>query len=155
MHAEMQCIRKASSMLSSWRLSECTLYTTLEPCAMCMGAIQASRVKRLVFGAKDIRMGACGSWVDLVNSAKDATEKKDTIIATTLLNIKGHPFHHVNVVGGVKEDECGTLLKRFFVLRRAEGADSKKKKMSKHVSVAVVADGVEDLNDFVERGSVV
>jgi tRNA(adenine34) deaminase len=101
-HAEISCIRKAALIKKNWRLSDCTLYSTLEPCPMCMGAIQASRIKRVVFGAPDIRMGACGSWINLIDSK--------------------HPFHDVEVVGGLLEEESSTLLKRFFQMRRREAA---------------------------------
>ena len=101
-HAEISCIRKVAQMKNNWRLSDCTLYSTLEPCPMCMGAVQASRIKRVVFGAPDIRMGACGSWINLIDSK--------------------HPFHDVEVVGGLLEEESSTLLKRFFQMRRREAA---------------------------------
>ena len=104
-HAEISCIRKVAQMKKNWRLSECTLYSTLEPCPMCMGAIQASRIKKLVYGAPDLRMGACGSWVNLVDAK--------------------HPFHDVEVVGGLLHQESSTLLKRFFQMRRREAASQK------------------------------
>jgi tRNA(adenine34) deaminase len=100
-HAEILCIRAAAEIEGSWRLVNYTLYTTLEPCPMCMGAIQQSRIKTLVYGAKDFRLGAAGSWIDLVHKNK-------------------HPFHDMNVVGGVLEDESSSLLKRFFLIRRRE-----------------------------------
>lgn len=99
MHAEIDCIRKVSSLLGNWRLIDCTLYSTLEPCPMCLSAIQGSRIKRVVYGAKDIRLGACGSHVNLIDS---------------------HPFHVVEVTGGVREAESSILLRRFFQLRRRE-----------------------------------
>lgn len=101
-HAEITCIRKAALIKKNWRLSDCTLYSTLEPCPMCMGAIQASRIKKVVYGAPDVRMGACGSWINLIESK--------------------HPFHDVEVVGGLLEEESSTLLKRFFQMRRREAA---------------------------------
>lgn len=105
-HAEMLAIQKATRVNDNWRLSNCTLYTTLEPCPMCMGAIQSSRIQRVVYGTKDPRMGACGSWVDLVHDNK-------------------HPFHQVTVTAGVCEYECSDILKRFFRWRRKENADQK------------------------------
>ncbi|PCI94271.1 tRNA-specific adenosine deaminase [Candidatus Aerophobetes bacterium] len=99
-HAEMLCIKKASQMLGSWRLLGTTLYTTLEPCSMCYGAIMLSRVKRVVFAAKDIRHGACGSWVDL------SKEK--------------HPTHVLEINSGLYEDEASSLMKEFFQKRRHE-----------------------------------
>jgi tRNA(adenine34) deaminase len=99
-HAEIDCLRKASSLRDNWRLNDCTLYTTLEPCTMCFGAIQHFRVKRVVFGAKDLRLGACGSLVDLISIR--------------------HPFHQVSVTGGILEDESTILLRRFFQSLRSE-----------------------------------
>lgn len=99
-HAEVQCLRAAAELNGNWRLSNCTLYSTLEPCVMCMGAIQAFRIKRVVFGAPDIRLGALGSWINL---AED-----------------NHPFHNVEISRGVLEGESTTLLKRFFQMRRRE-----------------------------------
>lgn len=99
-HAEISCIRKAAEMRNNWRLHDCTLYTTLEPCPMCMGAIQASRIKRVVYAAPDIRMGACGSWINLLEAK--------------------HPFHDVEVAGGMLQEESSILMKRFFQMRRRE-----------------------------------
>ncbi|GIL04555.1 MAG: hypothetical protein AMXMBFR72_06490 [Betaproteobacteria bacterium] len=97
-HAEIQAIRAAAEMLGNYRLSHCELYVTLEPCAMCAGAIQHARIRRVVFGANDPKTGACGSVVDLFAEAK--------------LN------HHATVRAGVLADECGALLSRFFAERR-------------------------------------
>ena len=97
-HAEILAIGAASNALHSWRLNECTLYVTLEPCAMCAGAIVLARVGRLVFGARDPKAGACGSVLDVVRQPK--------------LN------HHPEIVEGVKAEECGALLKEFFVKKR-------------------------------------
>lgn len=103
-HAEMSVLKKASAVLGNWRLQGCTLYTTLEPCAMCMGAAQGFRVRRLVYGAADHRLGACGSWVNLAD--------------------KSHPFCEVAVTGGVLAAESSILLRRFFQLRRREAASA-------------------------------
>lgn len=101
-HAEIECLRRGASVLGNWRLQECTLYTTLEPCVMCFAAIQSFRVKRVVFGARDHRLGACGSLIDLQSAAR-------------------HPFHpQVEVEGGVMAEESKVLLKRFFQNRRSE-----------------------------------
>ncbi len=97
-HAEIQAMRAAAKTLGNYRLVDCTLYVTLEPCAMCTGAIQHARIARLVFGASDPKTGACGSVIDLM------AEKK--------LN------HHTEVTGGLLADECGTMLSRFFAGRR-------------------------------------
>lgn len=99
-HAELLCIKKASEALGNWRLNGVTLYTTLEPCSMCFGAIMLSRIKRVVFAAKDLRHGACGSWVDL------SKEK--------------HPTHSIEINSGLYEDEASMLLKKFFRKRRDE-----------------------------------
>ena len=99
-HAEIECLRKATKLRNNWRLPDCTLYSTLEPCPMCLGAIQASRIKRVVYAASDLRVGACGSWVDLVNSK--------------------HPYHTVEIKSGLLQEESSILLKRFFQMRRRE-----------------------------------
>ena len=97
-HAEIQAMRAASELLGNYRLSHCELYVTLEPCAMCAGAMQHARIKRLIFGAADPKTGACGSVVDL--------------FAEPRLN------HHTTVRAGVMAEEAGTLLSRFFAERR-------------------------------------
>lgn len=97
-HAEMICLTMGASALGNWRLLDATLYCTLEPCVMCAGAMLLSRVKRLVWGTRDIRHGANGSWIDLF------THK--------------HPTHTMEIVGGLLEKECGELLSEFFRLRR-------------------------------------
>ena len=97
-HAELLAIRQASARLGGWRLDGCTLYVTLEPCAMCAGAIVLSRVERLVFGAFDEKAGMCGSVGDLVRHPR--------------LN------HRPDVTAGVLADECGALVREFFHARR-------------------------------------
>ncbi|MCF1426562.1 MAG: tRNA adenosine(34) deaminase TadA [Shewanella sp.] len=99
-HAEMQCLRQAGKVLKNYRMPDTTLYVTLEPCAMCAGGMLHSRLKRVVFGAKDLKTGAAGSVVDLLQ----------------------HPAfnHQLEVTAGVLEDECGALLSNFFRRRRAE-----------------------------------
>ena len=97
-HAELLAIRAASAALGSWRLEGCTLYVTLEPCAMCAGAIVLGRVSRVVIGAWDPKAGMAGSIGDLLRHPR--------------LN------HRPEVAGGVLEDECGTLLRDFFTARR-------------------------------------
>lgn len=100
-HAEMIALTAASAAMRSWRLDECTLYVTLEPCAMCAGAIVLARIDRLVFGALDPKAGAC---VSLYNIPTDDR-----------LN------HRVNVAGGVLADDCADLLRSFFAQQRAMG----------------------------------
>jgi tRNA(adenine34) deaminase len=97
-HAEIAALRDASRALGNYRLPDCDLYVTLEPCAMCAGAIMHARIRRLVYGARDPKTGACGSVVDL--------------FAEPRLN------HHTTVTGGVAEEECGKLLSAFFATRR-------------------------------------
>ena len=99
-HAEVVALRAASVRLGRWRLDDCTLVVTLEPCLMCAGATVLARVPRLVLGAWDPKAGACGSQWDVVRDRR--------------LN------HRVEVVGGVLEDECGALLREFFEERRAD-----------------------------------
>lgn len=103
-HAEVLAIREAARALSSWRLTGCTLYVTLEPCAMCAGAIVLSRLDRLVFGAWDDKAGMVGSLGDLVRHPR--------------LN------HRAEVNAGVLEAECAVVLRTFFSTRRAAGTAS-------------------------------
>ena len=92
-HAEINAIKKASKKIGSWRLEDCDIYVTLEPCSMCSGAIIQSRIKNLYFGAYDLKTGACGS----------------------VLNLFDYPFNHkVNVCGGIMEEECSRIIKDFF-----------------------------------------
>lgn len=93
-HAEMIAIRKACKKVESWRLEDCTMYVTLEPCPMCAGAIFQSRMKRVVFGASDLKAGALGSKMDL-------------------FSIEGLN-HYPEIEGGILEEECSQLLKQFF-----------------------------------------
>src|SRR5438093_13651998 len=97
-HAEIAALRSAAAALGNYRLPGCDLYVTLEPCAMCAGAIMHARVRRLVFGARDPKTGACGSIVDLFGE--------------TRLN------HHTRVTADVLASECGALLSAFFASRR-------------------------------------
>lgn len=97
-HAEIQAMRQAAAHLGNYRLVDCELFVTLEPCAMCSGAIQHARIARLVYGASDPKTGACGSVVNLM--------------AEVRLN------HHTEVTSGVLAEECGALLSAFFKVRR-------------------------------------
>ena len=101
-HAEIVAITQAANALGSWRLEDCEMYVTLEPCAMCAGAIVLARLPRLVYGATDPKAGACGSALDVLGCPK--------------LN------HRVNVRTGVLAEECGEVLKNFFRARRRGGA---------------------------------
>ncbi len=97
-HAEILAIRGAAARIGNYRLPETTLYVTLEPCAMCVGAMLHARVRRLVFGALDSRTGAAGSVIDLTG--------------VTSFN------HHLEVKGGVLAERCSEILRRFFKERR-------------------------------------
>ena len=97
-HAEMLCLRRGAEKLGNWRLNECTLYVTLEPCPMCAGAMVMSRLGRVVYGAADSEYGCCGSVYDL---PADPTLKSDT-----------------RWEAGDMEKECADLLERFFRQRR-------------------------------------
>ncbi|MBI5159865.1 MAG: nucleoside deaminase [Micrococcales bacterium] len=97
-HAELLAIRAAASARGAWRLDDATLVVTLEPCAMCAGAIVAARIPTVVFGAWDAKAGAAGSVWDLVRDRR--------------------ALHRAEVVGGVLERECALLLEEFFAARR-------------------------------------
>ena len=97
-HAEIEALRKAGKKLMNYRLPKTTLYVTLEPCAMCLGAIVHARIERVVFGALDPKSGVCGSTIDLSTKS--------------IFN------HQISVSGGVLEYECKKILQSFFKLRR-------------------------------------
>src|SRR5262245_31161249 len=99
LHAEMLAIERALDALDTDRLTDCTLYVTIEPCALCAGAIVLAKVRKLVFGAYDEKAGMCGSLGDLVRHPR--------------LN------HRVEVKGGVQAENCAELLREFFAARRA------------------------------------
>jgi tRNA(adenine34) deaminase len=99
-HAEILALQEAARRIGSWRLSECTMYVTLEPCAMCSGALVLARVDRLVFGATDPKAGFAGSLGNLVQDLR--------------LN------HRLEVDSGVRAEEAGALLREFFAERRGE-----------------------------------
>ena len=92
-HAEILAIQKANKKLKSWRLDRCTLYVTIEPCPMCAGAIIQSRMKNVVYGAKDVKAGCHESIVRLFDKSFN---------------------HKVNIIGGVLENECSEILTNFF-----------------------------------------
>ena len=97
-HAEVQLIRTAGTIQENYRLTGTSLYVTLEPCAMCLGAMMLARIERVVYGAHDPKTGVCGSSENLINA---------------------NCFNHkINLVSGVLENECKQLLKKFFISRR-------------------------------------
>ena len=97
-HAEMIAITQAAAAMNNWRLTGATMYVTLEPCAMCAGAIVLSRIDRLVFGAADLKAGACGTLFNIVQDSR--------------LN------HRVEIVSGILAAECAETLRSFFAKRR-------------------------------------
>lgn len=99
-HAELIAIHKASKTLGAWRLSECSLFVTLEPCSMCTGALVQARIGQVFFGAFDPKAGACGSVMSLHQNPQ--------------LN------HRFTAIGGILEQECSHILKEFFKKKRAE-----------------------------------
>lgn len=99
-HAELLCLQESAKEIGNWRLLETTLYCTLEPCAMCAGAMLLFRIGRLVYGAPDLRHGANGSIFDVLNHP--------------------HPIHALEVTSGVCAEEASDLLKSFFRQRRVE-----------------------------------
>ena len=99
-HAEMLCITAGEAALENWRLADSTLYSTIEPCSMCAGAMLLARVPVLVWGAPDIRHGANGSWINLFD--------------------KPHPTHTIVVRSGVLQEQCAALMRDFFQKRRQQ-----------------------------------
>ncbi len=99
-HAEMLALRDAAQHMGNYRLVDCDLYVTLEPCLMCVGAMFHARIKRVVYGASDPKTGAAGSVMNLFEEQR--------------LN------HHATVQGGVLAEECGSILRQFFSARRAQ-----------------------------------
>ncbi len=98
-HAEVVALRAAADRVGSWRLEGFTLVVTMEPCPMCAGASMLARIERVVLGAWDPKLGACGSVWDVVRDRRST--------------------HRAEVVGGVLEDECGEVVRRFFATHRA------------------------------------
>lgn len=99
-HAEILALRAAASILKDWRLEDATLYVTLEPCTMCAGAIRTARIKTVVFGARDQKLGACGSMYDILGEPRLGPEPR--------------------VVEGILKSECEDILKQFFSNLRKE-----------------------------------
>lgn len=107
-HAEMQAIREAAQHIGNYRLTECELFVTLEPCLMCAGAIMHARIARVVYGAADYKTGACGSVLNA--------------FAENRLN------HHASVTGAVLAEECGLMLSNFFAMRRLQKTEDRKQR---------------------------
>jgi len=103
-HAEMLALREAAKHLDNWRLHEAALYSTLEPCAMCAGAMILSRLSSLIWAAPDLRHGAHGSWVNLLDLQ--------------------HPIHNLQVQSGICAKEASSLMKEFFQQRRVINQDA-------------------------------
>jgi tRNA(adenine34) deaminase len=101
-HAEILALRRAAHKLGNYRLTGCSLYVTIEPCAMCAGAIILARIRELIFGAHDLKAGACGSVLNVVGQPK--------------LN------HRVAILEGVLEEDCASLMQQFFRARRKAGS---------------------------------
>jgi tRNA(adenine34) deaminase len=118
-HAEIVALRHAAQLLGNYRLPECELYVTLEPCAMCAMALMHSRIKRVVFAAPDPKTGAAGSIVDLFGESR--------------LN------HHTAVQGGVLHEACGSLLREFFAERRAQRRREREAQAASQAPAADVA----------------
>jgi tRNA(adenine34) deaminase len=97
-HAEILCLQEGAKLLGNWRLAKATLYSTLEPCPMCAGAMIHSRLETLVWAAPDLRCGAHGSWMNLLDTP--------------------HPIHQIKVRKGLFEAEAGELMRAFFRQRR-------------------------------------
>ncbi len=116
-HAEIVALRQASEMLGNYRLPDCELYVTLEPCPMCAMALLHARFKRVVFGTLDPKTGAAGSVVDL--------------FASNQLN------HHTTVTAGVMAEPCGALLREFFAARRAEAKREREEKLAAERALSV------------------
>lgn len=98
-HAEIIALKKAANILGNWRLNDCSIYVTLEPCPMCTGALIQSRISKIFFGTYDMNDGCCGSYINLTKILK-----KD-----------------IKIYGGIMEDKCQDILNRFFSKKRAEG----------------------------------
>lgn len=108
-HAELLCIQKGAKIIQDWRLLKGTLYTTLEPCVMCGGAMLLARLARVVWAAPDLRHGANGSWIDLFRQK--------------------HPTHQLEIIGGLYQDEGGELMRLFFKRQRKKHGTKNRKSL--------------------------
>ncbi|KAK8657650.1 hypothetical protein V6N13_035879 [Hibiscus sabdariffa] len=132
-HAEMICIREASSMLNSWRLADTTLYVTLEPCPMCAGAILQARIDTVVWGAPNKLLGADGSWIRLFPDGRggNGSEMTDKPAAPV------HPFHpNMGIRRGILASECADMMHQFFQLRRKnKGKNAEQPQSPSHLPI--------------------
>jgi len=129
-HAEMMALRDAAQRLGNYRLVGCELFVTLEPCLMCSGAIMHARIARVVYGARDLKTGACGSVVDVfgdLNPSRPPLVRGGELAPSLDKGRAGEGFagvvrlnHHAIIIGGVLAEECGTMLSNFFAMRRAQ-----------------------------------
>lgn len=119
-HAEISAIRKASKKIGDWRLEECTMYVTLEPCQMCAGAIVQARITNVVMGCMNAKAGCAGSVYNILQEPK---------------------FNHqVNVVRGIMEEECSEILKDFFKSLRKKNKEEKQKQAEKDKDARIMDD---------------
>ncbi|KAM0001169.1 putative tRNA(adenine(34)) deaminase [Helianthus debilis subsp. tardiflorus] len=133
-HAEMICIRKASTVSSSWRLSDTTLYVTLEPCPMCAGAILQARIHTVVWGAPNKLLGADGSWVRLFCDSDGGSSSMPPDMPCA----PPHPFHpNMTVRRGVLAAECAEVMQQFFRLRRKKKAEPEPEPPNLRSSISV------------------
>ena len=125
-HAEMMALRDAAQRLGNYRLVDCELFVTLEPCLMCAGAIMHARIAKLVYGASDPKTGACGSVVDAFgefNPSRPPLVRGGELASSPDKGRAGEGLrfnHHTAVSGGVLAQECGAMLSDFFAMRRAQ-----------------------------------
>lgn len=127
-YAEVICMERAAQALGAWRLLDCTMFVTVEPCPMCAGAILTGRLRRLVYGARQPRIGADGSWIsmfhgsrgmDLESMACSGSQPLEGKVNEPILPLGPHPFHPgICISRGILQIECAELLQAFFRQRR-------------------------------------
>lgn len=133
-HAEIICMERAARALGAWRLIDCTMFVTVEPCPMCAGAILTGRLQRLVYGARQPRIGADGSWISMFPGSQENElelcgspqqgDSDGTIQNKRIRPVGPHPFHPgMLITRGVMPDECAEVLQTFFRRRRSLAKD--------------------------------